>query len=104
MMSASSVGNEPSPASNQQEAQLRWDDSGMSTSFANVVNIRSTREELDLFFGTNQTWNAPNGDGNTLSIALTNRIILSPYAAKRLANALDSVLREYETRYGAIQV
>jgi hypothetical protein len=104
-MSVSSVGNDPNTAAPiQQEAQLRWDDSAMSTSFANVVNIRSTREELDLFFGTNKTWNIPNGDGNTLSIALTNRIILSPYAAKRLATALDGVLREYETRYGAIQV
>ncbi len=42
------------------EAQLRWDDTRMATSFANVVNIQSTREQVDLFFGTNQTWNAAN--------------------------------------------
>ncbi len=82
------------------EAQLRWDDRKMATSFANVVNIQSTREQVDLFFGTNQTWNAATD--RTLSIELSNRIILSPYAAKRLSVALSGVLREYEARYGTL--
>jgi len=82
------------------DTQLHWDDSRMSTSFANVVNIQSTREQVDLFFGTNQTWN-PQPDAG-LSISLSNRVILSPFAAKRLALALEGVLREYEDRYGAI--
>ena len=86
----------------QRETQLRWDDSKMATHFANVVNIQSTREQVDLFFGTNQTWNA-NDDG-ALSIELSNRLILSPFAAKRLSAALNRVLREYEQRYGALDV
>ncbi len=84
------------------DSQLRWDDSRMSTHFSNVVNIQSTREQVDLFFGTNQTWNA--ADDRPLSIELSNRIILSPYAAKRLSSALNGVLREYEQRYGALDV
>jgi hypothetical protein len=84
------------------EAQLRWDDQKMLTSFANVVNIQSTREQVDLFFGTNQTWNAANE--KTLTIELSNRVILSPFAAKRLSEALNGVLREYETRYGKLAV
>jgi hypothetical protein len=74
----------------------------MSTHFSNVVNIQSTREQVDLFFGTNQTWNAT--DDRPLSIELSNRLILSPYAAKRLSIALNGVLREYEQRYGALEV
>jgi hypothetical protein len=84
------------------EAQLRWDDQKMATSFANVVNIQSTREQVDLFFGTNQTWNAANE--KTLTIELSNRIILSPFAAKRLSVALNGVMREYEARYGQLDV
>jgi hypothetical protein len=84
------------------EAQLRWDDQKMVTSFANVVNIQSTREQVDLFFGTNQTWNAAND--KTLTIELSNRVILSPFAAKRLSVALNGVMREYETRYGQLDV
>jgi hypothetical protein len=84
------------------QAQLRWDDRKMATNFANVVNIQSTREQVDLFFGTNQTWNIANE--KTLSIELNNRLILSPFAAKRLSVALAGVMREYEARYGALDV
>jgi hypothetical protein len=84
------------------EGQLQWDDRRMATSFANVVNIQSTREQVDLFFGTNQTWNA-SADG-TLTIELSNRLILSPFAAKRLSIALSGVIREYEQRYGALDI
>src|ERR1700730_15001713 len=76
------------------EAQLQWDDRKMATSFANVVNIQSTREQVDLFFGTNQTWNIANE--KTLTIELSNRVILSPFAAKRLSVALNGVMKEYE--------
>jgi hypothetical protein len=84
------------------ETQLTWDDKKMATSFANVVNIQSTREQVDLFFGTNQTWNAVGE--KTLTIELSNRVILSPFAAKRLSVALNNVMREYEARYGQLSV
>ena len=90
------------PSGTSRDQQLRWDDSRMATHFANVVNIQSTREQVDLFFGTNQTWNA--AEDHPLSIELSNRLILSPYAAKRLSIALNGVLREYEQRYGALDV
>src|SRR5258708_15412625 len=51
------------------ETQLQWDDRKMATTFANVVNIQSTREQVDLFFGTNQTWNATSD--RTLPIELS---------------------------------
>ncbi len=93
----------PQPAAPAtRESQLTWDDTRMVTNFSNVVNIQSTREQVDLFFGTNQTWNVT--DERPLSIELSNRIILSPFAAKRLSLALNRVLREYEQRYGALEV
>jgi hypothetical protein len=39
---------------------VNWDDFKMATHFANVVNIQSTQKQVDLFFGTNQTWNLPS--------------------------------------------
>ena len=90
------------PPAVQRDTQLHWDDTKMATHFSNVVNIQSTREQVDLFFGTNQTWNAT--DERPLSIELSNRLILSPFAAKRLSLALNRVLREYEDRYGALDV
>jgi hypothetical protein len=83
-------------------AAVQWIDKNMATHFANVVNVQSTREQVDLFFGTNQTWNV--GGGGQVAVDLTNRIILTPYAAKRLWTVLGGVLREYETRHGALDL
>jgi hypothetical protein len=100
---ARGTNGDASPRQTQvRDAQLQWDDHKMATTFANVVNIQSTREQVDLFFGTNQTWNIASE--KTLAIELSNRVILSPFAAKRLSVALAGVLREYETRYGALAV
>lgn len=98
---AQAVGANGDPArARPRETQLNWDDRKMATSFANVVNIQTTREQVDLFFGANQTWNMAND--TPLTIELSNRIILSPFAAKRLLTALSGVMREYEARYGVI--
>jgi hypothetical protein len=83
-------------------AAVHWDDSKMATNFANVVNIQSTLEQVDLFFGTNQTWNVPSD--RKVVVELNNRIILSPHAAKRLWQALGGVLKEYESRHGALRI
>jgi hypothetical protein len=42
-------------ASAAKRKSLKWDDSSMSTSYANVTNVSITREECGLFFGTNLT-------------------------------------------------
>jgi hypothetical protein len=81
---------------------VKWDDSKMVTHFANVVNIQSTLEQVDLFFGTNQTWNVPSD--RRVQVELNNRIILSPHAAKRLWLALGGVLEGYENRHGELRV
>ena len=82
--------------------KVKWDDSKMQTSFANVVNGSSTREEVTLFFGTNQTWNV--SDAREFKVQLDNRIILTPYAAKRLFLLLGAILKTYESAYGALDV
>ncbi|SOH93843.1 Protein of unknown function [Monaibacterium marinum] len=77
-----------------------WNDDDMATNFANVVNIQGTREQIELFFGTNRTWNL--GEGSNVRVDLTNRMILTPHAAKRLNSILTGVVREYETRHGPL--
>ncbi len=81
---------------------VRWDDSNMTTSYANVVNAASTREEVTLFFGTNQTWN-PVGK-TEFEVRLTDRIVLGPFAAKRLWTLMGAVLQEYERRFGPLNM
>ncbi len=80
--------------------KVTWDDTKMVTTFANVVNVLVTREELTLLFGMNQTWNAQQT--KELTVQLSNRIVLTPYAAKRLLTLLTARMRDYETRIGPI--
>lgn len=81
--------------------KVRWDDSAMKTSYANVCNVASTREEVTLLFGTNQTWHSGQEE---VSVRLSDRIILSPFAAKRLAMLIGNVVGEYEKRFGALSI
>src|SRR5207248_10461172 len=82
-----------------QQMRVRWDDTGMKSSYANVANVASTREEVVLLFGVNQAWHAGQRE---IPVQLSDRIILSPFAAKRLSVLLANVLREYESRFGAL--
>ncbi|GAB3096902.1 DUF3467 domain-containing protein [Aestuariicella hydrocarbonica] len=79
--------------------KLRWDDSKMRSTYANVCNVSSTREEVTLLFGTNSTWHTGQKE---VAITLSDRIILNPHAAKRLSALLGKVVEEYETRFGAV--
>lgn len=85
-----------------QAMEVVWDDSQMANSFANVVNAASTREEVTLFFGTNQTWNLQGS--NKLKVQLNNRIILTPFAAKRLNMLLGGIIQQYESRFGVLDI
>ncbi|WP_209426955.1 DUF3467 domain-containing protein [Pararhodobacter sp. SW119] len=81
---------------------VNWDDTQMKTSYANVVNASSTREEVALFFGTNLTWNP--GERREFNVRLNDRVVLSPFAAKRLWILLGAILREYESRFGQLGI
>ncbi len=78
-----------------------WDDSKMSTSYANVCNVMGTREEIMLLFGTNQAW---QGGQQEVTVLLSERIVLNPFAAKRLLTLLGQGIKEYENRYGELKV
>ncbi len=78
-----------------------WDDSKMHTSYANVCNVLGTREEIMLLFGANQAW---HGGQKEVTVMLSERIVLNPYAAKRLLQLLGQGIKEYEVRYGELKL
>src|SRR5208337_5684013 len=81
--------------------KVHWDDSQLKTSYANVANVSSTREEVTILFGTNQTWQTGQ---NELVVQLTDRVILNAYAAKRLSLLLSRIVADYEVRFGALDL
>ena len=81
--------------------RIRWDDTNLRSAYANVCNVSSTREEVVLVFGINQAWERGQQE---VVVQLAERVILSPFAAKRLAALLTNVMREYEARFGVLNV
>ena len=83
------------------QRKIRWDDSNMRSVYANVCNVAGTREEVVLLFGMNQAWHSAQEE---VTIQLADRIVLSPFVAKRLSILLNNVMRDYETKYGSLDV
>lgn len=82
-----------------QQPQVKLDMSQLKSSYCNVTNVTSTREEVVLNFGINQNWDLGQKE---MDVELLHRVILSPFAAKRLNAMLTKLLQEYESRYGAL--
>jgi hypothetical protein len=76
---------------------INWQDEKMVSSYSNMCNVASSREEIMLLFGMNQTWNNTKDE---MTVELNNRIILNPMAAKRLLALLSRTISEYEKNTG----
>lgn len=70
----------------------------MVSTYANVCNVASTKEEVTLLFGTSQVWRSQQ----EVTVQLSNRMILNPHAAKRLSVLLTNVIAQYEQRFGEL--
>lgn len=88
------------PGGRQQTLKFRTDN--VKSSYCNMANVTSTREEVVLNFGVNQNWDQPGDGPGPLEVDIEHRVILSPFAAKRLSDALAQLVRDYEQRYGAL--
>jgi hypothetical protein len=82
------------------QAPAKTADPALKSSYCNFVNATSTREEVVLNFGVNQNWDRMASE---VEIELAHRIILSPFAAKRLTDLLQKLMAEYEGRYGEMK-
>ena len=95
------VAEETEQAPEQEQTTIRWDGSKMRSTYSNVCNVSSSREEVTVMFGTNQNWHAGQKE---LTIELSDRMTLNPYAAKRLSVLLANTMDEYEKRFGELQL
>ena len=84
-----------------QQVKIKWDDSSMRSVYANVCNATGTREEIVLLFGMNQAWHSGQKE---VTIQLADRVVMSPFVAKRFAVLLNNVVRDYETKYGELKI
>lgn len=96
-LASSSPSQSAQPSSSTPTVQ--FDVSNLQSSYANVCNVSSTREEVVLAFGVNNVWERRQ---TNVQVQLTNRIVLNPHTAKRLAALLSRVVNEYESRFGTL--
>ncbi len=83
------------------QVRIKWDDTNMRSVYANVCNVAGTREEIVVLFGMNQAWHSEQKE---LTVQLADRIVLSPFVAKRLAVLLNNVIQNYESQYGTLDI
>ncbi len=100
-MMAKETDNKVETAKATKGPAVRIDDTGITNAYANVCNVSSSREEVVLVFGMNNAWER---DAAEVRVRLNSRVILSPFAAKRLALLLDNVIKQYESRFGTMDV
>ena len=94
--SPSAAASAEAPAS----PRVNWKADHLKSSYANFANCTSTREEVVLNFGVNHDWERTP---QAVEIELQHRVILSPFAAKRLQQLLGRLVTEYETRHGELK-
>lgn len=90
----------PAPADGQAAGQrVKWGSGQLKSSYVNFANANSTQEEVVLNFGMNNNWDRA---AQEVEIELLHRVVMSPFAAKRLAELMNKLVAQYEERYGKL--
>ncbi len=87
----------------QQQVQLRIDESKMHVTYANTIRTSTTPEEVVLDFGINMPIPSPENQP-AMQFSVGSRIVMNWAGIKRLAINLGQVVRQYEERNGEIQL
>jgi hypothetical protein len=93
--------NETVTTAEAPKAQLRIDDAGVTTYYSSTCRIWGSAEEVIIDFSQGIR---PSGQPNTALLKIDSRVILSPWAAKRLAIALGQTISRYEQTYGVLEI
>lgn len=83
---------------------IQWDDGNMESVYANVATATANREEFFLLFGTHKNWRGTQPQNGEVDVTLSKRIVMSPFAAKRMAAILNQSLEVYEKQFGKINI
>jgi hypothetical protein len=87
----------------QQQVQLRIDESKMTSTYANTIRTSTTMDELVMDFGMNIPMQSP-GQAPTIVFNVGSRVVMNWSGAKRLAISLGQAIRQYEERNGEIDI
>jgi len=83
----------------RQPPEIQIDDSKAETHYANIFRVTGTPEELVVDFG----FNAGSIEQINGPIAVSQRLVMSFYTAKRLFQLLGVTLQRHEQTFGPIE-
>jgi hypothetical protein len=84
----------------QNQIQVNVDDTGAHTGYGSQVFIGGSAEEIVLNFAGPLRPTGPKA----ATMKVEQRIIMNPWAAKRLAMALNQTMERYEQTYGPLEL
>ena len=85
----------------QSQLKLRVDDSNADIHYSSQSAISATAEEFVVGFASGLK---PGSRGNAPVLTVETKVIMSPWAAKRLAIQLTDTIKHYELTYGKLEV
>ena len=83
------------------EPEVVWNDSNMKSIYVNATNVVAGREEVMVLMGVNRAWKM---NQEKVDVDLAERVVMTPFTAKRLAIMLGATLKAYEAKYGKIEI
>ena len=89
-----------SVANQANQIQINIDDSDAQTTYSSLVRVGGSAEELVLDFSGPLR---PTGPKSAV-MKVDQRIIMNPWAAKRLHMAIEQAIQRYEETYGNLEV
>lgn len=101
---ADATANETITAAGDQQAnqfQLQIDDADVPMKYSTTVRVWGSSEEINLDFAGPIR---PTNQQNIARLKIDQRMILNPWAAKRLAVALGQAVGRYESTYGVLEL
>ncbi len=88
----------------QQQVQIRLDESKMVTTYANTIRTTTTADEIVLDFGLNLPVQMNPNDKPSMHFGVGSRVVMNWTGAKRLASTLHQAVAAYEQHYGPIEI
>ena len=83
---------------------IQRDDSQMESVYANIATATANREEFFMLYGTHKNWRGVQSEGGEVEVQLSKRMVMSPFAAKRMSLMLQQAIQAYDTQFGNIDV
>ena len=83
------------------QSAVVWNDANMKNLYANATNVIAGREEVIMLLGVNNAWQMGQ---EKVNVDIAERVMMTPFTAKRLAIMLSATLRAYEAKYGEIDI